>query len=64
MQVLDQAPGYATVKNAERKLRKVLGDNFDSTRWVMTVNAEGRFVPAVVGAENFHYIHNGLAILG
>ena len=51
MRLLTNAHGYKTTQNAERHLRKVLDDSdydIDIVRWVIVVNAEGRFVPTVM----------------
>jgi hypothetical protein len=47
MRLFDEAHSYATKENAERKLRRVFGDNLDQVKWFIAVNSNGMYVPVV-----------------
>ena len=63
------SPTYATAANAEKKLRKVMGDTIDTNkvRWMIAVNSDGRFFPVVV--HDTHHAplvlaHEGICVVG
>ena len=70
-----QSKGYATQANATKKMnseidfikRSSAHSNEDiNFSWVMTVNAEGRFVPMAVNPPSWtmtHLLHNGIAVV-
>ena len=47
MKIFENIKGYANAKNAEKKLRDVLGDRIDDYAWHIGVNSNGRFYPVV-----------------
>ena len=47
MKIFENVKGYANAKNAEKKLRDVLGDRIDDYNWHIGVNSSGRFFPVV-----------------
>ena len=64
MNLLPNAKGYATQENAIKKLQDALGDSMAETRWVITVNTEGRYVPTLVGDDYITTaLYNGLAVI-
>ncbi len=64
MDIITAQKSYATQKSALRKLENVLGPRLDSTRWLIAVNADGRYVPTVVGVELVYLAHAGLMVIG
>ena len=68
MRLFTEAKGYATPQNAEKKLRKELGENADQTRWFIIVNAAGRYCPCVALSETkgnlASYVHAGICVVG
>ena len=68
MNVIKTARTYKTQGNAEIALRKVLGDTFDATRWIIAVNSDGRFAPVVVFDRNrpelLGLAHVGITVVG
>lgn len=62
---LARCSGYATAKNAKRKLEKSVPDIRD-VHYLIAVNDEGRFVPVVVGATpwDIALIHKGITVVG
>jgi hypothetical protein len=69
MRLFNKADSYATPEDAEKKLRKVAGDEIERMHWVIAVNEEGRFVPVVTDWRNRNHhkaalAHQGVCIVG
>ena len=68
MRIFTEAKGYANPENAEKKLRKELGENADRVRWFIVVNSAGRFCPCVAVSETngnaAAYVHAGICVVG
>ena len=68
MKMFDAVKGYATPANAEKKLRKALGDDLGEYDWIIGTTSEGRYIPVILrhrgGLPNGHLIHFGLCVAG
>ena len=62
---------YKTRENAVKALENALSrsadpshNTLDAARWLIAVNADGRFAPVLVGAEYVPFIHIGITVVG
>jgi hypothetical protein len=66
MQLFNDSKGYANYKNAERALLNAqarfceLHRSYKPVRWMVSVNANGRYVPVVMldSPDHMFFIHN------
>lgn len=63
MDIITSTRTYATRENAVKALTKVFGDKLDAARWLIAVNAEGRFIPTVVGHNQVWAAHHGIMVI-
>lgn len=64
-----QHHGYATYRNAYKKLTDVVGETDLNIDYVIGVNEKGRFVPIVIKREGDRFnigalIHQGITVIG
>lgn len=64
MNVITAQRTYATFDNAVSKLKKELGENFETARWLIAMSLDGkRFVPTLVGNDYIMFAHRGIMIV-
>lgn len=64
-----EVEGYATQANARKAMEKKLANynEVQTIRWMMTVNAQGRFVPVVYSCPGWmigSLVHRGICVVG
>jgi len=67
LQVCKEAHSYATRENALLKLKKTLGEDFETVRYIIVAQTDGRFSPAVILSDNVnvtYLIHNNVCVIG
>ena len=59
--------GYASAKNAERKMEQVFANyEGERIRWIMHINEDGRYVPVAFdypGHMMATLVHNGICVV-